>query len=162
MPTSPRRQPRRLPHPPVVGFFGALAWACLAPMAAHGATATDAHGLWLSGDKAAVIRFAPCADAATALCGQIVWDKDAGTPEDACGVTIARLSQYSDDAWRKGWVLDPRNAKRYKGVLRVSGDTLALRGFVGVEILGETEQMARVQSVPPGCKPPATQAGLTQ
>lgn len=134
-----------------------LVLASLAPLAAHSASATDAHGLWLSGDKAAVIRFAPCVDISTALCGQIVWDKDAGTPADACGVTIARLDQYSEDAWRKGWVLDPRNAKRYKGVLRVNGDVLALRGFVGVEILGETEQMARVQSVPPGCKPTSVQ-----
>lgn len=131
------------------------AWtlACLVPLGAHGASPSDAYGLWLSGDKAAVIRFAACADAATALCGQIVWDKDAGTPADACGVTIARLSQYSEDAWRKGWVLDPRTSKYYKGALRVNGDVLALRGFIGVEILGETEQMSRVQSIPPGCKP---------
>jgi uncharacterized protein (DUF2147 family) len=152
---------RRQPAYPPRRFSFCTAWtlalACLVPLAAHSASPTDAHGLWLSGDKAAVIRFAPCADAATALCGQIVWDKDAGTPEDACGITIARLSQYSEDAWRKGWVLDPRTAKHYKGVLRVSGDVLALRGFVGVEILGETEQMARVQSVPPGCKPTPAQ-----
>lgn len=135
-----------------LGTAWPLLLAGLAPLAAHSASSTDAHGLWLSGDKAAVIRFAPCVDVSTALCGQIVWDKDAGTPEDACGVTIARLSQYSEDAWRKGWVLDPRTAKHYKGVLRVNGDVLALRGFVGVEILGETEQMARVQSVPLGCK----------
>lgn len=135
----------------------ALALTGLAPLAAHSASSTDAQGLWLSGDKAAVIRFAPCVDVSTALCGQIVWDKDAGTPADACGVTIARLGQYSEDAWRKGWVLDPRTAKHYKGVLRVNGDVLALRGFVGVEILGETEQMARVQSVPPGCKTTSAQ-----
>jgi len=157
MHTFTRRQSAHPPHRPFVRFTWTLALACLAPLVAHSASSTDAHGLWLSGDKAAVIRFAPCVDVSTVLCGQIVWDKDAGTPADACGVTIARLSQYSEDAWRKGWVLDPRTAKHYKGVLRVSGDVLALRGFVGVEILGETEQMARVQSVPPGCKPTSVQ-----
>lgn len=153
----PQRLPAHRSRRMSLGAAWVLVLAGLAPLAAHSAAATDAHGLWLSGDKAAVIRFAPCADVSTALCGQIVWDKDAGTPEDACGVTIARLGQYSEDAWRKGWVLDPRTSKRYKGVLRVNGDVLALRGFVGVEILGETEQMARVQSVPPGCKPTSAQ-----
>lgn len=147
-----RRRPRAL----------TLSFAMLLCAGAHAASPQDAQGLWLSSDKAAVIRFAPCADVATALCGQIVWDKDAGTPADACGTVIARLSQYSDDAWRKGWVLDPRTSKHYKGVLRVQGDVLSLRAFVGVEVLGETEQMARVQSVPSGCKPiPSTSAAAS-
>lgn len=157
MAVFPQRLPTYRSRRRSLGTVWTLVLAGLAPLAAHCASATDAHGLWLSGDKAAVIRFAPCMDVSTALCGQIVWDKDAGTPEDACGVTIARLGQYSEDAWRKGWVLDPRTAKHYKGVLRVSGDVLALRGFVGVEILGETEQMTRVQSVPPGCKQTSAQ-----
>jgi len=162
----PTTLPRLLRHPPDPAMrrrprarILPLAMLLCATAGANAASPMDAQGLWLSSDKAAVIRFAPCADAATALCGQIVWDKDAGTPADACGTVIARLSQYSDDAWRKGWVLDPRTSKHYKGVLRVQGDVLSLRAFVGVEVLGETEQMARVQSVPSGCKPaPASAA----
>ncbi len=120
-------------------------------------TALDAHGLWLSGDKAAVIQFAPCADTPGALCGKIVWDKDANTPADACGMTIAKLTRYEDDAWRNGWVLDPRTNKHYKGALRVRADVLNLRAYIGTELLGETEQMTRVQTLPAGCKaqPPA-------
>ncbi|MES2947109.1 MAG: DUF2147 domain-containing protein [Pseudomonadota bacterium] len=115
-------------------------------------TAQDAHGLWLSGDKAAVIQFAPCADTSGALCGKIVWDKDANTPADACGMTIAKLMRYEDDAWRNGWVLDPRTNKHYKGALRVRADVLNLRAYIGTELLGETEQMTRVQTLPAGCK----------
>ena len=133
-------------------FLAPLALLALMASASLAATPTDAQGLWLSADKAAVIRFAPCADLPSALCGRIVWDKDAGTPADACGTVIARLNEFSDDAWRKGWVLDPRTNKRFKGVLRVQGDALLLRGFVGVEVLGETEQMSRVQTLPSGCK----------
>ena len=114
--------------------------------------AQDARGLWLSADQAAVIEFKACADKPEALCGTIVWDKDAGTPADSCGVTIAKLAQYEDEAWRDGWVFDPRSGKYYKGVLRVKDDTLLVRAFIGTELLGETEQMTRAATIPAGCK----------
>lgn len=124
----------------------------LLPALAHAASPEQAKGLWLSADKAAVIEFKECSDNRDSLCGKIVWDKDAGTPDDACGVMIAKLKKYDDDAWRDGWVYDPRPKKYYKGVIRVKDDTLQVRAFVGVEILGETEQMTRVASLPAGCK----------
>ncbi|HEY0061102.1 MAG TPA: DUF2147 domain-containing protein [Telluria sp.] len=111
-----------------------------------------AAGLWLSADKAAVIEFKTCADLPGALCGTIVWDKDAGTPEDACGVMIAKLKTYEDDAWRNGWVHDPRTKKNYKGIVRVKDATLMVRAYIGTELLGETEVMTRASAIPPGCK----------
>jgi uncharacterized protein (DUF2147 family) len=123
---------------------------------ATGATAhasqDSARGLWLSADKAAVIEFKACVDSPAALCGTIVWDKDAGTPADACGVMIAKLKSYEDDAWRNGWVHDPRTKKNYKGIVRVKQETLFVRAYIGTELLGETEEMTRVQAVPQGCK----------
>ena len=121
----------------------------LAPARAAG---DGVPGLWLSADKAAVIEFKACADASDALCGIIVWDKDAGTPDDACGVMIARLKTWQDDAWRNGWVHDPRTKKNYKGVVRTKGDTLLVRAYIGTELLGETEVMSKVESIPAGCK----------
>lgn len=124
--------------------------ACaLAPAFAGQEAAT---GLWLSADKAAVIEFKACADLPSALCGTIVWDKDAGTPDDACGVRIAKLKAWDDDAWRNGWVHDPRTKKNYKGIVRVKDATLLVRAYIGTELLGETEIMTRAASVPPGCK----------
>jgi uncharacterized protein (DUF2147 family) len=111
-----------------------------------------AAGLWLSADKAAVIEFKACPDLPGGLCGTIVWDKDAGTPDDACGVTIAKLKTYEGDAWRNGWVHDPRTKKNYKGIVRVKDETLMVRAFIGTELLGETEVMTRAASIPPGCK----------
>lgn len=125
----------------------ALTW--LAP--AH-ASQDAATGLWLSADKAAVIEFKTCADLPGALCGTIVWDKDAGTPADACGVTIAKLKTFEGDAWRNGWVHDPRTKKNYKGIVRVKDATLTVRAYIGTELLGETEIMTRAESVPSGCK----------
>ncbi|SHH12191.1 DUF2147 domain-containing protein [Massilia sp. CF038] len=126
-----------------------LAAAAVAPaMASQDAAA----GLWLSADKAAIIEFKACADAPGALCGTIVWDKDAGTPADACGVMIAKLKTYEDEAWRNGWVHDPRTKKNYKGIVRVKDATLMVRAFIGTELLGETEVMTRASAIPPGCK----------
>ena len=126
-----------------------LAWTALAPAWAN---QDAAAGLWLSADKAAVIEFKACADLKDALCGIIVWDKDAGTPDDACGVTIAKLKTWEDDAWRNGWVHDPRTKKNYKGIVRTKNDTLLVRAFIGTELLGETEVMTRVLTIPAGCK----------
>jgi len=119
------------------------------------AGADDAKGLWMTGEKDAVIEFKPCADKAEALCGRIVWDKDAGTPADTCGVQIARLEKYDDEAWRDGWVYDPRDKKKYKGAVRVKSGELLIRAFIGAEILGQTERLARVPALPasPVCKP---------
>ena len=122
---------------------------------AQAAGADEARGLWMTAQNDAVIEFRPCPDGAGALCGRIVWDKDAGTPADTCGVQIAQLQRYDNDAWRDGWVYDPRDKKKYKGVVRTKGGDLYIRAFVGVEILGQTEQLKRVPAVPatPACKP---------
>jgi uncharacterized protein (DUF2147 family) len=124
-------------------------------LSATAAGPDDAKGLWQTAEKDAVIEFKPCADRPAALCGRIVWDKDAGTPADTCGVLIAQLERYENDAWRDGWVYDPRDKKKYKGVLRVKSGDLHIRAFVGVEVLGQTEQLKRVAALPdtPVCKP---------
>lgn len=115
----------------------------------------DAVGLWQTAEKDAVIRFAPCSDHATALCGRIAWDKDAGTATDTCGVEVVRLERHDGDAWRDGWVYDPRSGKKYKGAVRVKSGDLHIRAYVGTELLGQTEQLQRVAQLPssPVCKP---------
>lgn len=131
-----------------------LAGAVLTCASAAGAAPDDAKGLWLTEQKDAVIEFKECADQPTALCGRIVWDKDAGTPADTCGVQIARLQRFDNDAWRDGWIYDPRDKKTYKGTLRAKQGRLHLRAYIGVEVLGETEQLLRTDALPatPACK----------
>ena len=136
---------------PIVGLVTAVAFM-LPWHSAHAASPNDAKGLWLSADKGAVIEFKDCVDATSALCATIVWDKDAGTPLDTCGLMIAKLKKYDDEAWHDGWVHDPRSKKNYKATVRVNKDTLSLRAYIGAEILGETEEMSRVATLPAGCK----------
>jgi uncharacterized protein (DUF2147 family) len=127
-----------------------LLWAT----AAQAAGPDEAKGLWLTAEKDAVIEFKPCADHPAALCGRIVWDKDAGTPADTCGVQVAQLERFDNEAWRDGWAYDPRDKKKYKSVVRVKGGDLYIRAFIGVEVLGQTEQLKRVAALPatPVCK----------
>ncbi len=120
---------------------------------ASAASPADAQGLWMSAQKDAVLEFKPCDDQATALCGRIVWDKDAGTPAAQCGVVVARLDRFDRDAWRDGWVFDPRDRKKYRGALRVKEGDLHIRAYIGNEMLGQTEQLSRVAALPasPSC-----------
>jgi len=55
-------------------------------------------------------------------------------------------------------VYDPRDKKTYKAIVRVKERDLAIRAYLGVEIVGETEHLARIDTLPasPVCKPPAT------
>ncbi|MFS2199007.1 DUF2147 domain-containing protein [Pseudomonas sp. Pseusp3] len=114
----------------------------------------DAKGLWLTAEKDAIIKLDDCTAKAGAICGQIVWVRDVASTTSDCGVQIMQLDRYEKDAWRDGWVYDPRNQKKYKGVVRVKEGNLNVRAFVGSEILGQTEQFERVEKLPPApvCK----------
>lgn len=149
---------RKMRSAPRLGSLLATAslLACGAAAPAHAATASDAAGIWMTAQKDAVIEFRSCADRATSLCARIVWDKDAGTAADTCGVQIAQLNRFDGEAWRDGWIYDPRDKKTYKGVVRLKGASLNLRAYIGVEMLGETEQLSRADALPatPVCKNP--------
>jgi uncharacterized protein (DUF2147 family) len=128
--------------------------AALAAAPALAAGPDDAKGLWMTPEKDGVMRFESCPDKAGALCGTLVWEDDAGTPGDHCGVRIVELARFDGEAWRDGWVLDPRDNQRYSGMVRVVDGVLQLRGFFGLELLGQTEEMTRVKALPakPVCK----------
>ena len=150
----PRRSAPRTSAWPTVGTTIATLCLALLPGLATAVGPDDAKGRWLSADGGAVIEFKPCEDKPAALCGRIVWDKDAGKADDTCGIQIAQLDRYENEAWRDGWVYDPRDKKKYKGALRVKSGDLYLRAYNGTEILGQTEQMKRVAELPasPVCK----------
>lgn len=109
----------------------------------------EAKGLWLTSEKDAVVKVDDCADKPGALCGKVVWVKDVASTTNDCGVQIMQLERFDQQAWRDGWVFDPRDYKKYKGVVRVKEGILNVRAFVGTEILGKTEQFERIASLPP-------------
>lgn len=117
-------------------------------------------GDWLTGRGGAVVQIAPCADGA-GLCGHIVGlvlNRDAKMPVDyagqpQCGFELIRPSAAGGGAWHGG-IVDPRNGSVYHAEFHVARDgALALRGYVGLPIFGETQHWARYTGpVPQSCR----------
>ena len=48
--------------------------------------------------------------------------------------------------WKDGTIYDPNSGKTYRCIItRVDADTLKVRGYIGVAMLGRTEKWSRVQ-----------------
>ncbi len=70
-----------------------------------------------------------------------------------CGLEIG--TGFTPDglaAAKGGKIYDPDSGKTYSAQMQGSGDTLKLRGFVGVSLLGRTETWQRAPDTLPPCK----------
>ncbi|HQT78043.1 MAG: hypothetical protein B7Z80_15415 [Rhodospirillales bacterium 20-64-7] len=129
-----------------------------------GATPVQAEpsitGLWLTQDHDGVIAVSRCG---VALCGRIVGfflDRPADpTPRDYRGASQCNLPLFTDarpiaaNLW-KGHIVDPRNGSVYGVELRLDRHgNLALRGFLGIPLLGRTQTWTRFKgTVPQDCR----------
>ena len=141
-------------------FAALMGLACCA--AGQVDPAQDATGLWRTVDdrtgqpKGEVRIFSRDGS----LYGQIVhvFDrKDAASRCDACrddrrgqtieGLIILRAMKRVDGEYRGGDILDPDTGRVYRCKMRLidGGQRLALRGFLGVSLLGRTQTWTRVQ-----------------
>jgi uncharacterized protein (DUF2147 family) len=134
----------------------ASAWAQTAPAAQ---AATGPTGWWIDGSGKAGILIAPCgAD----LCGKIEWLRnplnpqgqkktDVHNPNPAlqgrllCGLPIlGNFTQTGPASWGGGWIYDPEGGKTYKSQMKLPGNgTLAVRGYIGIPLLGRSESWTR-------------------
>jgi len=149
------------------GVLGGLATATArAPAAAE---TYDPTGLWLTANERSVIRITRC-DAG--LCGRVHWIVDGGMRYDTenpdpskrdrpmCGLKILwGVAQQADEpnAWEGGTVYKADSGDEFGLDLTMKGpDTLKLRGYVGVSLLGKTRTWTRVtRAAYPRCEPPA-------
>jgi uncharacterized protein (DUF2147 family) len=63
------------------------------------------------------------------------------------GLEIIRgMTQESDDKYSGGTILDPRDGKIYHATLKLTpdGQTLVVRGYLGIEMLGENQYWTRL------------------
>lgn len=61
------------------------------------------------------------------------------------GLTVIRnLTQNSDNEYANGKIYDPKNGKTYSSKATVSGNTLKVRGYLGISALGRTQTWTRV------------------
>ncbi len=119
--------------------------------------ADDIVGTWYNAEKSSKIRIYKCGDGGKKYCGKIVWLKkdkedDGGPRVDKNNpdpkkrkdlmmeMLILKLFVYdqSDKEWNDGTIYDPKNGKTYSCTIKKKGNTLEVRGYVGVSMIGRT------------------------
>lgn len=117
-------------------------------------------GIWLSENKNGKIQIYKAGDK---YFGKLIWGK---TMFEADGVTsrkdtknsdaslrnrnlkdlvILTNMEYDDGEWTDGKVYDPEKGKTYSCTMKLNGNQLNLRGYVGVSLLGRTSVWTRIQ-----------------
>jgi uncharacterized protein (DUF2147 family) len=92
------------------------------------------------------------------LFGRVTEVRPGRTPKDVCdkcsgefknqlilGMVNMRNFHQEGDDWVEGTVVDPENGKEYKGkIWAVGKNTLRMRGYIGISLLGRTETWTRL------------------
>ena len=126
--------------------------AILSTATAH-AQAAGVQGYWLS-PHGSVLHVAPCGPG---ICATIVAiSKTAPKTTDGlnpdpklrdrplCNVAIGTDFQLKEpDHADDGKLYDPESGKTYKGSMHSDGDTLKLRGYIGIKAFGRSESWTR-------------------
>jgi uncharacterized protein (DUF2147 family) len=109
------------------------------------AAAPPETGRWRTQDRSSVIAIAPCGQG---LCGHVIGISLAH-PTDApprdiwggsqCGETIIRMPEHANDGRWHGTILDPRSGRTWRAQIWHRGDTLHLRGYIGLPLFGATQ-----------------------
>lgn len=136
--------------------------AAVAARAAAGQADFTPTGVWWAEGGAAKVEIAACGDA---LCGRVVWLRSPFDPHGCplrdernpdpglrgrplLGVDILRdLRPDSSEhgVWSGGEVYDPGSGRTFRVRLELEGpDRLALRGYLGLQVLGRTARWIRV------------------
>ena len=117
------------------------------------------RGVWLNENKDAKIEIYKAADK---YAGKIVWTKDMyeadgktqkkdskNSNENLRSRTILNIVilsgfTYDDGEWIDGEIYDPKNGKTYKSKMKLKGNTLEVRGYIGSPMFGKTTVWSRV------------------
>jgi len=120
-------------------------------------------GVWLTQEKGGKIQMFPCGDA---FCGKTVWiskdsnpaGMDARDPKNPdpqkrnrklVGTTIFWNLKWdtANQEWKGGYVYDPTRGDvfRCKAWLENNGQTLKVRGYLGISLLGSTTAWTRTK-----------------
>jgi uncharacterized protein (DUF2147 family) len=134
--------------------------AILLSLAAFSQTkADDIVGIWLAdGKEPAKIQIFRSGER---FYGKIVWIKnptdangnprvDAKNPDESrrhypiLGLMILSGFKFNGEEWKSGDIYDPQNGKTYSSHMHLKDhNTLKLRGFIGISLIGRTETWTR-------------------
>jgi uncharacterized protein (DUF2147 family) len=98
--------------------------------------AQEATGIWYDHTGRGAVEITNCGGA---LCGRIVWLKDAANGK-ACGTqVIGNVKAVAAGKWDKGWIYDPDDDARYSvEITSLGSDRLKVMGYLGSKMLSET------------------------
>ncbi|NNC95091.1 MAG: DUF2147 domain-containing protein [Chitinophagales bacterium] len=117
-------------------------------------------GIWYNTDKSGKIEIYKKDGS---YFGKIVWlqdpldengevAKDKNNPDKSMHTTpliglivMHDFSKDSDGEFKGGNIYDPENGKTYKCKLKLRGDELDVRGYIGIPTFGRTETWTRVE-----------------
>lgn len=79
-----------------------------------------------------------------AVCRQCT-DSRRGQP--VLGMEILRGMRADGQRWNGGQILDPENGETYRCIMRLEngGETLVVRGFVGISLFGRSQRWHRIE-----------------
>lgn len=121
--------------------------------------ADDILGTWLTEKKDAHVQIFK---SGSRYFGKLIWMKepyqsdgkslkmDKENPEPSLRrrplLHLVFLSEFvfEDGTWKDGKIYDPESGKTYKAKMKLNGNVLDLRGFVGFSALGRTSSWTRV------------------
>jgi len=128
--------------------------------------ASPVLGHWLSQERDGVIDIQACGDK---LCGRLIWIKDPldkdGKPRvdnnnpkpelrnrPRCNLVImGGFVPTGTDKWGDGWIYDPNNGSTYDAKMRLDGEVLKLRGFIGISLIGRSTTWTRADPALVNC-----------
>ncbi|MEQ9426454.1 MAG: DUF2147 domain-containing protein [Cyclobacteriaceae bacterium] len=120
----------------------------------------DILGVWLTDDKESQIEIYKKNNL---YFGKVIWmlepNNEDGTPKtdinnpkkplqsrEIIGLNIIENFSFNGDEWTDGEIYDPNNGKTYSCVMKLEGDQLEVRGYVGISLFGRTVVWTRVNS----------------
>ena len=113
-------------------------------------------GFWQTEAKDGVVQFYKCDET---YCGRFYWlqedslDDNNPDPEKRkrplCGLTfLGGFKQTADSQFEDGWIYSPRHGANFSADLQIHNrDTLELRGYVFISLLGGSQTWTRVEHV---------------
>lgn len=117
-------------------------------------------GVWLSEEKDGKVEVYKSGNK---YMGKLIWSKNMYEPDGVTSKKDIKNAEeklrsrnlkdlplladfvFEDGAWTDGKIYDPKSGKTYSSTMKLQGNTLNIRGYVGISLLGRTTVWTRVK-----------------
>jgi uncharacterized protein (DUF2147 family) len=130
---------------------------CTAAVAFAAAPSTGVAGDWTTTNNS-IVHVGPCGSDVCLTIVRIpptIPNKDIYNPDTSlrnrsvCGLTVGTgFHQDGPGKLTDGHLYDPKSGHTYRGTITAEGDTLHLRGYIGISLFGRSEDWHRSPPVP--------------